>query len=71
MAVLMHFEFTPKALANSSPGFERSENPGYIKNKRFYTLKGFHARRTLSGFNAISILRTQGCRKRQPWAEIS
>jgi hypothetical protein len=26
-------EVTPKALANSSPGFERSENPGLRNNK--------------------------------------
>jgi len=39
---------TPKAFANSSPGLERSDNPGYEKNKR-HTLKRFVGRRTLSG----------------------
>jgi hypothetical protein len=29
----MQFELTPKALANFSPGFERSENPGYTTNE--------------------------------------
>jgi len=41
-------DLTPKAFANSSPGLERSDNPGYEKNKR-HTLKGFVGRRTLSG----------------------
>ena len=27
-------KFTPKAFANFSPGFERSENPGYPINKK-------------------------------------
>ena len=26
------FENTPKAFANFSPGFERSENPGFVVN---------------------------------------
>jgi hypothetical protein len=37
----MQFELTPKAFANFSPGFERSENPGCIMNKSQITLKGF------------------------------
>jgi hypothetical protein len=28
ITVLVQFGITPKAFANSSPGFERSENPG-------------------------------------------
>jgi hypothetical protein len=33
--VVPQFELTPKALANFSPGFERSENPGLtIKKSR-------------------------------------
>jgi len=32
MQVVMQFELTPKAFANVSPGFERSENPGSTKN---------------------------------------
>jgi len=32
---------TPKAFANFSPGFERSENPGVIKQNKMTTLKGF------------------------------
>jgi len=42
-------DLTPKAFANSSPRLERSDNPGYEKNRR-HTLKGFVGRRTLSGF---------------------
>jgi hypothetical protein len=45
------FEITPKALANLSPGFERSENPGGNTYQKRETLKGFAARGTLSGFN--------------------
>jgi len=32
---------TPKAFANSSPGLERSDNPGITKQKSILTLKGF------------------------------
>ena len=41
---------TPKAFANSSPGFECSDNPGKRTYKQNRTLKGFGNRRTLSGF---------------------
>jgi hypothetical protein len=34
-SVLVHFENTPKAFANFSPGFERSENPVSITQLRF------------------------------------
>ena len=34
---------TPKAFANSSPGLERSNNPGCTSKKRAFTLKGFAA----------------------------
>jgi hypothetical protein len=40
---------TPKALANLSPGLERSDNPGNAIRIRFLTLKGLGAWRTLSG----------------------
>jgi hypothetical protein len=40
---------TPKAFANSSPGLERSDNPGDSKLTSRRTLKGFRDRRTLSG----------------------
>ena len=43
---------TPKALANFSPGFECSENPGSSNQNQYKTLKGFDGRRTLSGFNS-------------------
>jgi predicted outer membrane lipoprotein len=36
----MCFELTPKALANSSPGFERSENPGLNPKYRFNPEEG-------------------------------
>jgi len=53
---------TPKALANSSPGLERSDNPGICNSISLLTLKGFAKRRTLSGFNSLLSLRTQGSR---------
>ena len=43
------FVCTPKALANVSPGLERSDNPGLTERTSSQTLKGFGARRTLSG----------------------
>jgi hypothetical protein len=41
---------TPTAFANFSPGFEHRENPGG-ESQSERTLKGFHAKPTLSGFN--------------------
>jgi hypothetical protein len=47
---------TPKALANFSPGLERSEQPwGLVHQMYIPTLKGFAARGTLSGLTAIFI----------------
>ena len=51
--VVTQFEVTPKVLANFSPGFERSENPG-IGFRVDKTLKWFANRQTLSEFNMIS-----------------
>jgi len=62
-------ENTPKAFANFSPGLELATTLG-LDIKAFETLKGFANCRTLSGFHR-SYNRTQGCRKLQPWAEIS
>jgi hypothetical protein len=45
---------TPKALANCSPGLERSDNPGELATTIDSTLKGFAARGTLSGFKVFS-----------------
>jgi hypothetical protein len=45
----MEFELTPKVLANFSPGFARSENPGIITKKRL-TLKGFSSGEPFQGF---------------------
>ena len=43
---LTRFEITPKAFANSSPGFERSENPGLDHtNIRLNPEKVRHVRR--------------------------
>jgi len=53
--VLLHFEDTPKALANFSPGFERSETPGSLMQPIFQTLKGFDSIQTLTGFHAFFI----------------
>src|SRR5829696_5180492 len=44
---------TPKAFANSSPGLERSDNPGLANLETYKTLKGFGNWRTLSGFRFI------------------
>jgi len=44
---------TPKALANFSPGLERSDNPGGSFHHTIETLKGFVPRQTLSGFKAF------------------
>jgi hypothetical protein len=46
---------TPKALANFSPGLERSDNPGVGPLMYIPTLKGFAARGTLSGLTAVFI----------------
>jgi hypothetical protein len=43
------FELTPKALANFSRGFERSEKPWGSKLIAVVTLKGFANCRTLQG----------------------
>jgi len=65
------FEFTPKALANFSPGFERSREPwGKIQN-RDQTLKGLDSWRTLSGFNDYFRSNPKVVAVLQPWAEIS
>jgi hypothetical protein len=53
---------TPEAFANSSPGLERSDNPGVRLTNSLQTLKGFLSRRTLSGLIVIFRCRTQGCR---------
>jgi len=45
---------TPKALANASPGLERSDNPGECKQQKDRTLKGFGDWRTLSGLKLLS-----------------
>ena len=46
---------TPKAFANSSPGFEHRENPGYKILSRVATLKGLDGWRTLSGFTTYFV----------------
>ena len=58
----MRFKLTPKALANLSPGFEPSENPGLIKESAGPTLKGFAKRLTLSGFIHNLLFIPHGCR---------
>jgi hypothetical protein len=50
----MQFGFgitTPKALANFSPGLERSDNPGNPIRNHSKTLKAFANSRTLVGLN--------------------
>ena len=68
---LVHFENTPKAFANFSPGLERSDNPGgYVYNAR-PTLKGFANCRTLSGFHCLFVAIPGFSLRFEPWAEIS
>jgi len=51
LSVLPQFELTPKALANFSPGLERSDNPGAVTSKTESTLKALHRS------NAFSVAR--------------
>jgi hypothetical protein len=53
---------TPKALANFSPGLERSDNPGVANIEKISTLKEFITRRTLTGFKRMLNDCSQGCR---------
>jgi len=53
---------TPKALANFSPGFERSENPGCQLQEMRQTLKGFLSHQTPSGLIYYLHELTQSCR---------
>jgi len=69
----MQFDFgmtAPKALANFQPGVGACDNPGTPIRNESKTLKAFANSRTLSGLITIDVL-SQGCRKLQPWAEIS
>ena len=52
---------TPKALANFSPGFERSENPGAALKNRFNPERVRCERDPFRVPNLITSL-TQGCR---------
>jgi len=45
---------TPKALANFSPGLERSDNPGYKYKNKLLTLKGFLPASTSLNFLTLS-----------------
>jgi hypothetical protein len=47
---------TPKAFANSSPGFEHRENPGTAFENPDQTLKGLGGWRTLQGSMTIDVL---------------
>jgi hypothetical protein len=51
----------PKALANFSPGLERSDNPGIGIVKYSSNLKGFANCLTLSGFSDYYVF-SHGCR---------
>jgi len=62
---------TPKALANFSPGLERSDNLG-VNNTIFdQTLKGFEPKQTLSGLIRFFYKYPGLSLALQPWAEIS
>jgi len=65
------FELTPKALANFSPGLERSDNPGNANQQKDRTLKGFGNWRTLSGLARYSIVNPWVLTALEPRAGIS
>src|ERR1043166_4465733 len=68
----MQFELTPKALANFSPGLERSDNPGFSRLKSDQTLKGFGDWRTLSGLTvSLLVFAPRVLATLEPWAKIS
>ena len=46
---------TPKALANFSPGLERSDNPGYLRLTSGLTLKALASARARKWRNAFSV----------------
>ena len=62
---------TPKAFANSSPGFEHRENPGDIISNRDPTLKGLGDWRTLFRVQLLITFGNPGLSYAQPRAEIS
>ena len=57
----LNLNLTPKALANFSPGFERSDNPGDSNLSRGNPEKGSLTAEPFQGFMAFLIL-TQGSR---------
>ena len=67
ISALVQFRNTPKAFANVSPGLERSDNPGNESITNVLTLKGFAARRTLSGFNKFFDRKPRVVAALQPW----
>ena len=70
--VVHQFEITPKALANSSPGLERSDNPGFVFPYELKPCKGSPTAEPFSGFSMYLILDTQGCRLRSnPGLELA
>jgi hypothetical protein len=61
----------PKALANFSPGLERSDNPGIGIVKYSSTLKGFANCLTLSKGSVTITFSPRVVAALQPWARIS
>ena len=53
--MFLYMRYTPKALANFSPGLSLRSNPGIKILNNHLTLKGFANRLTLSGFNLFCI----------------
>jgi hypothetical protein len=64
-------EHTPKALANFSPGLERSDNPGYKPKIATNPEKGSALGEPLQGCKARLIDDPRVVAALQPWAEIS
>jgi len=53
--MFLYMRYTPKALANFSPGLSLRSNPGIKILNNHLTLKGFANRLTPSGFNLFHI----------------
>ena len=60
---------TPKALANSSPGLERSDNPGRENKIEFNPEKGSPTVKPFQGFLFFLMRGPRVVAALQPWAE--
>jgi len=65
--MFLYMRYTPKALANFSPGLERKRQPWDQDLNNHLTLKGFANRLTLSRFNLFCIAFPGLSLALQPW----